>query len=41
MSEMLPLPTDYSSVLATLKQQVRTAQLTAQRRVNTQLIELY
>jgi predicted nuclease of restriction endonuclease-like (RecB) superfamily len=38
---MLPLPTDYASVLAALKEQVRAAQLTAQRRVNTQLIELY
>jgi predicted nuclease of restriction endonuclease-like (RecB) superfamily len=38
---MLPLPTDYASVLAALKQQVRAAQLTAQRRVNTRLIELY
>ena len=41
MTDVLPLPTDYASVLTALKQQVRTAQLTAQRRVNTQLVELY
>jgi predicted nuclease of restriction endonuclease-like (RecB) superfamily len=38
---MLPLPHDYAHVLAGLKQQVRSAQLTAQRRVNSQLVELY
>jgi predicted nuclease of restriction endonuclease-like (RecB) superfamily len=41
VSEILPLPHDYVQVLGDLKQQVRAAQLTAQRRVNTQLIQLY
>ena len=35
------LPDDYAAVLAELKGRVRSAQLTAHRRVNTALIELY
>jgi hypothetical protein len=37
----LSLPEGYSDLLATLKERVRTARLTALRTVNTQLIELY
>lgn len=40
-SRSLALPLGYSDFLASLKQQVRTARLTALRTVNTQLIELY
>ena len=40
-AEILPLPDDYADVLASLKDQVRQARLTAQRRVNTELIALY
>ncbi|TDX74966.1 putative nuclease of restriction endonuclease-like (RecB) superfamily [Rathayibacter sp. PhB151] len=40
-SEIRALPDDYAAVLAELKGRVRSAQLTAQRRVNTALIELY
>lgn len=40
-AETLPLPDDYADVLASLKDQVRQARLTAQRRVNTELITLY
>lgn len=35
------LPEDYAAVLAELKERVRAARLTAQRRVNTELIRLY
>jgi len=40
-SEIQQLPADYGAVLSELKQQVRAAQLTARRRVNTELIRLY
>lgn len=40
-AEILPLPDDYVDVLASLKDQVRLARLTAQRRINTELIALY
>jgi predicted nuclease of restriction endonuclease-like (RecB) superfamily len=36
-----PLPADYAAVLGELKQQVRSARVTAQRRVNSELIALY
>ena len=37
----LSLPEGYSDLLATLKERVRAARVTALRTVNTQLIELY
>lgn len=40
-SEIRSLPSDYAAVLNELKERVRTARLTAQRRVNTELISLY
>ncbi|RFA06417.1 hypothetical protein B7R54_18720 [Subtercola boreus] len=40
-SEIRPLPADYAAVLNDLKTRVRSARLTAQRRVNTELITLY
>lgn len=40
-SDIRRLPADYGAVLNDLKRQVRAAQLTAQRRVNTELIRLY
>lgn len=40
-AEILPLPDDYADALASLKDQVRRARLTAQRRINTELIALY
>lgn len=40
-SRALALPTGYADLLASLKDRVRTARLTALRTVNTQLIELY
>lgn len=40
-AELLPHPGDYAEVLAALKDQVRQARVTAQRRVNTELIGLY
>ncbi len=36
-----PVPSDYSQTLDLLKQQVRSARFTAQRRVNTELVLLY
>jgi predicted nuclease of restriction endonuclease-like (RecB) superfamily len=39
--EIQALPADYATVLGDLKQQVRSAQVTAQRRVNSELITLY
>lgn len=39
--ELSILPNDYAAVLASLKDRVRQARLTAQRRVNTELISLY
>lgn len=39
--ELSILPNDYAEVLASLKDRVRQARLTAQRRVNTELIGLY
>jgi predicted nuclease of restriction endonuclease-like (RecB) superfamily len=41
MSDVAKLPSDYADVLARLKEQVRSAQLRAQRVVNTELIQLY
>lgn len=41
VSDLEQLPSDYTAVLRDLKRQVRTAQLTAQRRVNTELVSLY
>ncbi|MCS5735798.1 PDDEXK nuclease domain-containing protein [Herbiconiux daphne] len=41
MSENTPVPSSYESTLAELKQQVRAARFTAQRRVNTELVALY
>ncbi|MEY2848382.1 MAG: hypothetical protein RI885_1047 [Actinomycetota bacterium] len=35
------VPASYGSILAELKQRVRNAQFQAQRRVNTELIQLY
>lgn len=40
-SDAVSLPPAYGEMLARLKKQVRSAQLRAQRTVNTQLIELY
>lgn len=40
-SDAVSLPPTYGEMLARLKEQVRSAQLQAQRSVNTQLIELY
>lgn len=40
-SAIEPLPSDYQTVLAELKLRVRSSRLTAQRRVNTELISLY
>ena len=37
----LDLPSNYGRLVEDLKNRVRQARLTAQRRVNTQLIELY
>lgn len=39
--ELSTLPDDYAQVLASLKDRVRQARITAQRRVNTELIGLY
>ncbi|ALE93668.1 hypothetical protein AOC05_17285 [Arthrobacter alpinus] len=39
--DLSPLPDDYAQVLASLKDRVREARITAQRRVNTELISLY
>jgi len=39
--DLSALPADYAEVLAALKVRVREARITAQRRVNTELIELY
>jgi len=43
MSEIdaVSVPSEYAGVLARLKERVRSAQLRAQRTVNTQLVELY
>jgi len=41
MSDSSPAVSGYAAALAELKQQVRTARFTAQRRVNTELIRLY
>ncbi|MFL4476511.1 hypothetical protein ACIPVK_21150 [Paeniglutamicibacter sp. MACA_103] len=38
--ELLPLPADYDEVVAALKNQAHRARVTAQRRVNTELIAL-
>jgi predicted nuclease of restriction endonuclease-like (RecB) superfamily len=40
-SHLEPLPADYAAVLHDLSQQVRSAQLTAQRRVNRELLNLW
>jgi hypothetical protein len=40
-SEIQGFPADYAAVLGELKRQVRSARLTVQRRVNTELIVLY
>ncbi len=40
-SDLESLPEDYPEVLAQLKERVRVARLSAQRRVNTELIRLY
>jgi len=40
-SDAARLPPDYAGLLATLKEQVRSAQLQAQRVVNTELLRLY
>ena len=40
-SRDLDLPSNYGRLVEDLKDRVRRAQVTAQRRVNTQLIELY
>lgn len=41
MTSPAPVPSEYAAVLADLKQQVRGARFTAQRRVNTELVRLY
>ncbi|MDQ0540970.1 putative nuclease of restriction endonuclease-like (RecB) superfamily, partial [Curtobacterium flaccumfaciens] len=41
MSDSSPAVSGYAAALAELKQQVRAARFTAQRRVNTELIRLY
>ncbi|PYY46236.1 YhcG family protein [Curtobacterium sp. MCBD17_023] len=41
MSTSSPVPSNYAAALADLKQQVRRARFTAQRRVNTELVRLY
>jgi predicted nuclease of restriction endonuclease-like (RecB) superfamily len=41
MSDSSPAVSGYAAALAELKQQVRAARVTAQRRVNTELIRLY
>jgi predicted nuclease of restriction endonuclease-like (RecB) superfamily len=41
MSDPSPAVSGYATVLAELKQQVRASRLTAQRRVNTELVRLY
>ena len=39
--DLVPLPDGYLALLASLKDRVRQARLSAQRTVNTELIELY
>lgn len=39
--DLASLPSDYGQVLASLKDRVRSAQITARRRVNTELVGLY
>ena len=39
--DLVPLPDGYLALLESLKDRVRQARLTAQRTVNTKLIELY
>ena len=41
MTETTPIPSGYAATLAELKQQVRNARFTVQRRVNTELVRLY
>lgn len=41
MTKSTPVPSGYAAALAELKQQVRNARFTAQRRVNTELVLLY
>lgn len=41
MTKSAPVPSGYPAALADLKQQVRNARFTAQRRVNTELVRLY
>jgi len=41
MTETAPIPSGYAAALAELKQQVRNARFSAQRRVNTELVRLY
>ncbi|MFL0360907.1 YhcG family protein [Curtobacterium flaccumfaciens] len=41
MSDSSPAVSRYAATLAALKQQVRAARFTAQRRVNTELVQLY
>ncbi|WP_258366342.1 MULTISPECIES: DUF1016 N-terminal domain-containing protein [unclassified Curtobacterium] len=41
MTKSTPVPSGYAAALAELKQQVRNARFTAQRRVNTDLVRLY
>lgn len=41
MSESLPEPSSYAATLVEIKQQVHAARFTAQRRANTELVELY
>ena len=39
--DLVPLPDGYLALLESLKDRVRQARLTAQRTVNTELIDLY
>lgn len=41
MSESIPVPSSYASTLVEIKEQVHAARFTAQRRANTELVELY
>lgn len=41
MTDITPTPSGYAAALAALKQQVRSARFSAQRRVNTELVRLY
>ncbi len=41
MTDTTPIPSGYTAALAELKQQVRNARFSAQRRVNTELVRLY